>query len=182
MVKTKMIYNTRDSSDETRGNWYLDSGCSNHMAKDRSMFKDIDDSIKGKVRLGNDTWCSQKEKAPKSLICTIYDNYNKRHDTTNIAMKVEADDSWLWHQKFGHFNSQALKLLYQKNMMRDMSYLKERSLIEKQHKLLFSTNKVQRAKDLLELIRTNIYGPMMTLSLKNIMYFILFIDDFSRMT
>ncbi|RDX73150.1 hypothetical protein CR513_47273, partial [Mucuna pruriens] len=60
----------------------------------------------------------------KVYIYTIYDNYNKRQEitqvkmekrnrsfpisfkyTTNIAMKVEVDDSWLWHQRFGHFNS-----------------------------------------------------------------------------
>ncbi|RDX70432.1 hypothetical protein CR513_50326, partial [Mucuna pruriens] len=45
--------------------------------------------------------------------------------TTNISMKVEVDYSWLWHRRFGHFNSEALKLLYQKNMMRDMPCMKE---------------------------------------------------------
>jgi len=28
---------------------------------------------------------------------------------TNIAMKAKVNDSWLWHKKFGHFNTQALK-------------------------------------------------------------------------
>jgi len=42
---------------------------------------------------------------------------------TNIAMKVEFDDSWLWHRRFGHFNTHALKLLYKKNMMRDLPCL-----------------------------------------------------------
>ena len=31
----------------------MDSGCSNHMAKDQSIFKDIDKSVNVKVRLGN---------------------------------------------------------------------------------------------------------------------------------
>ncbi|RDX67381.1 hypothetical protein CR513_53756, partial [Mucuna pruriens] len=44
------------------------------------------------------------------------------------------------------------------------------------------TNKVWRAKDLLELVHTNICGPMRTPSLNNNRYFILFINDFSRMT
>nr|KYP68962.1 Retrovirus-related Pol polyprotein from transposon TNT 1-94 [Cajanus cajan] len=39
-----------------------------------------------------------------------------------------------------------------------------------------------RAKNLLELIHTDICGPMRTSSLHNNRYFILFIDDFSRMT
>jgi len=29
--------------------WYLDSGCNNHMAKDQSIFKDIDKSVNVKV-------------------------------------------------------------------------------------------------------------------------------------
>nr|GEU40886.1 retrovirus-related Pol polyprotein from transposon TNT 1-94 [Tanacetum cinerariifolium] len=33
--------------------WYLDSGCSNHMTGDRSKFKDLDESIKSQVRLGD---------------------------------------------------------------------------------------------------------------------------------
>ncbi|RDX92776.1 hypothetical protein CR513_25052, partial [Mucuna pruriens] len=98
--------------------------------------------------------------------------------TTNIAMEVEVDDSWLWHRIFDHFNSHALKLLYQKNMMRDMSCLKEINevyegcLLGKQH----------RVKDLLELVHIHIFGSRRTSSLNNNKYFILFIDDFSRMT
>jgi len=42
--------------------------------------------------------------------------------------------------------------------------------------------KAWRAKDLLELIHTNVCGPMRRPSHHNNRYFILFIDDFSRMT
>ena len=44
-----MFYATQDSIKEKGGNWYLDSGCSNHMAKDETIFKSIDESIKVKV-------------------------------------------------------------------------------------------------------------------------------------
>jgi hypothetical protein len=57
-----LFYATQDSNDELSNNWYLDSGCSNHMAKDESIFKDIDDSVKVKVRLGNDTIVESKGK------------------------------------------------------------------------------------------------------------------------
>lgn len=33
--------------------WFLDSGCSNHMCGDRSLFCDLDESFKHTVRLGN---------------------------------------------------------------------------------------------------------------------------------
>jgi len=137
--------------------------------------------------------------------CKIYDNrkreigqvkMEKRNRSfpisfkpgTNIAMKAEVDDSWLWNRRFGHFNIHALKLLHQKNIMRDLSYLKENNesckgcLLDKQHRLPFSTDKAWRAKDLLELIHTDVCGPMRMPSHHNNRYFIVFIDDFSRMT
>ena len=35
--------------------WFLDSGCSNRMCGDRSMFSELDESFTQKVRLGNNT-------------------------------------------------------------------------------------------------------------------------------
>nr|KYP41863.1 Retrovirus-related Pol polyprotein from transposon TNT 1-94 [Cajanus cajan]KYP41870.1 Retrovirus-related Pol polyprotein from transposon TNT 1-94 [Cajanus cajan] len=239
-----LFYASQDSNSETSGSWYLDSGCSNHMAKDACIFKDIDESVKVKVRMGNDTIVESEGKGTvmvetkkgtrliadvllvpnlkENLLsigqmiekgytlhfegdtCKIYDNkrleigrvkMEKRtisfpislRQGPKFAMKAEVDNSWLWHRIFGHFNTHALKLLYQKNMMRDLLCLKENikacegCLLGKQHRLPFSTGKAWRAKDLLELIHTDICGPMQMSSLHNNRYFILFIDDFSRM-
>ncbi|KHN37178.1 Copia protein, partial [Glycine soja] len=56
------FYATQDSIKEKGGNWYLDSGCSNHMAKDETIFKSIDESVKVKVRLGNGSVVESKGK------------------------------------------------------------------------------------------------------------------------
>nr|KYP58379.1 Retrovirus-related Pol polyprotein from transposon TNT 1-94 [Cajanus cajan] len=241
----RLFYANQESCDNGDGSWYLDSGCSNHMAKDQSIFKDIDNSVKVKVRLGNGTMVESQGKGTVMVetkkgtrlikdmllvpnlkenllsigqmmengyslhferdICKIYDSkrveigqvkMEKRNRSfplsfnhgTNIAMKVEVDDSWLWHRRFGHFNIHALKLLHQKGMMRDLPNLKENieacegCLLGKQHRLSFSTSKAWRAKDSLELIHTDVCGSMRTPSHTNNRYFILFIDNFSRMT
>ena len=34
--------------------WFLDSGCSNHMIRNRDIFESLDTSIKSKLKLGND--------------------------------------------------------------------------------------------------------------------------------
>ena len=44
------IATTKEEKNEI---WYLDSGCSNHMTGDHSKFKDLDESIKSQVRLGD---------------------------------------------------------------------------------------------------------------------------------
>jgi len=243
--KEQRLFYANQESPSGGESWYLDSGCSNHMAKDQSIFKDIDKSVNVKVRLGNGaivesqgkgTIMVETKKGRKFIkdvllvpnlkenllsigqmmengyslhfekdTCKIYDSrkieigqvkMEKRNRSfpisfkpgTNISMKAEVDYSWLWHRRFGHFNTHALKLLYQKNMMRDLPCLKEKNescegcLLGKQHRLPFSTDKAWRAKDLLELIHTDVCRPMRTHSHHNNRYFILFIDDFSRMT
>jgi len=150
----------------------MDNGYSLHFEKDACKIYDS-----RKIEIGQVKMEKRNRRFP---ICF--------KPITNIAMKAEVDDSWLWHKRFGHFNTHALKLLYQKNMMRDLPCLKENNescegcLLGKQHRLPFSTDKAWRGKDLLELIHTDVCGPMRTPSHHNNRYFILFIDDFSRMT
>ncbi|RDX80758.1 hypothetical protein CR513_38651, partial [Mucuna pruriens] len=59
------FYATQDFSDEIGGNWYLDSGFSNHMAKDRSIFKDIDNSSNSKF---DGKWHHGGVKRKKALL------------------------------------------------------------------------------------------------------------------
>ncbi|XP_027905827.1 uncharacterized protein LOC114165383 [Vigna unguiculata] len=47
------LFYANQESPSGRESWYLDSGCSNHMAKDQSIFKYIDKSVNVKVQLGN---------------------------------------------------------------------------------------------------------------------------------
>ncbi|XP_021827718.1 uncharacterized protein LOC110768314 [Prunus avium] len=35
--------------------WFLDSGCSNHMCGDRTMFNELDEKFRHSVKLGNNT-------------------------------------------------------------------------------------------------------------------------------
>ncbi|KAL0310593.1 UNVERIFIED_CONTAM: Retrovirus-related Pol polyprotein from transposon TNT 1-94 [Sesamum angustifolium] len=58
----------------------------------------------------------------------------------------------------------------------------EACLQGKQHKKPFPSGTSWRVKTVLELIHTDVYGPMRTPSHEQNRYFILFIDDYSRMT
>ncbi|KAK4388734.1 Retrovirus-related Pol polyprotein from transposon TNT 1-94 [Sesamum angolense] len=138
--------------------------------------------------------------------CTIYDNKDKTLKIAEVrmeehrcflihlqymgrtAMKAQEDQSWLWHRRLGHFNFQGLKILHQKKMMTDLPQIQavegacEACLQGKQHKKSFPSGTSWRAKAVLELIHTDVCGPMRTPSHEQNIYFILFIDDYSRMT
>ncbi|XP_062094250.1 uncharacterized protein LOC133800311 [Humulus lupulus] len=78
--------------------------------------------------------------------CTIYDKQDKSFQIakiemkenrcfplqwryeSNVAMQAQADESWLWHRRFGHFNFHGLKILQQKNMMVHGSFKGEKGL------------------------------------------------------
>ncbi|KAL0316660.1 UNVERIFIED_CONTAM: Retrovirus-related Pol polyprotein from transposon TNT 1-94 [Sesamum radiatum] len=138
--------------------------------------------------------------------CTIYDNKDKTLKIVEVrmkehrcfpihlqymgrtAMKAQEDQSWLWHRRLGHFNFQGLKILHQKKMMTDLPQIQaiegacEACLQGKQHKKPFPSGTSWRAKAVLELIHTDVCGPMRTPSHEQNRYFILFIDDYFRMT
>jgi hypothetical protein len=79
-----------------------------------------------------------------------------------------------------------LRLLKQKQMVYGLPEISEFGLCEgcilgKHYKLPFVKGQSLRATQLLELVHTDLCGPMDTSSLVGSMYFLLFIDDFSRM-
>ena len=58
----------------------------------------------------------------------------------------------------------------------------EAFILGKQHRLLFNSKIFRRARALLELVHSNLVGPMQTTSIRGSTCFMKFIDDFSRRT
>lgn len=87
------------------------------------------------------------------------------------------DDSWLWHLRYGHLHFNGLKLLSQKKMVHGLPSVScvdnvcEGCIYGKQHRKSFPVGKAWRAKEPLELIHVDVYGPMNTLSLNKTKYF-----------
>ncbi|KAL0344260.1 UNVERIFIED_CONTAM: Retrovirus-related Pol polyprotein from transposon TNT 1-94 [Sesamum angustifolium] len=175
LVGSLEAYEKRRIAETGEATWYIDSAASNHMTYNKGAFQTLDESFKTNVKLGDNHIVKVEGKGSVAI-------------NTKKAMKAQEDQSWLWHRRLGHFNFQGLKILHQKKMMTDLPQIQavegacEACLQGKQHKKPFPSGTSWRAKAVLELIHTDVCGPMRTPSHEQNRYFILFIDDYSRMT
>ena len=98
------------------------------------------------------------------------------------------DESWLWHKRLGHINFENLIQLNKKEAIRDLPVIKDLSSSVckqcqhgKQTRVKFKTKEHSTTKPL-EIVHADVCGPMRTTWLKGEIYFLLFVDDFTRMT
>ena len=109
--------------------------------------------------------------------------HNTAHSCFSAKLK---DKAWLWHFRYGHLNFGGLKTLQQKNMVMGLpqittsSQVFEECVVSKQHRNQFPQGKSWRAKKALELVHSDICGPITPHSNGGKTYIITFIDDYSR--
>lgn len=102
-------------------------------------------------------------------------------DATTVATET------VWHRRLAHLNRRSMELL-KRGMVSGICYDDSKfeqciSCIEgKKTRLPFPKNSYNRATDILELIHTDLCGPMPCSSLSGAKYFLLFIDDYTRKT
>lgn len=133
--------------------------------------------------------------------CSIYTRDNKLVATADLingvyklnlkaeqCMLTTCDSSELWHRRLGHINSQDLnKMKHCVNglMLKGSATIDKSNCIicceGKQTRLPFSTTGT-RSKRLLEIIHGDVCGPMEVMSIGGSKYFLLLVDDFSRMS
>ena len=226
--------------------WFLDSGCSSHMTGARSSFKELDESVKLKVALGDgkqvqvegkgtvaiknghgninllydvyfipnlsqnllsvgqlltngysllfeDFLCVIKDKKTNQVVVEVQMAANKLFPlevscVKNHALVVkENTETKLWHLRSGHLNVKGLKLLSQKEMVFGLPKIDSLDFCEsciygKQSKKPFPKGKSRRASCSLEIVHADLCGPMQTKSFGGSKYFLLFIDDSTRMS
>nr|GEV83443.1 hypothetical protein [Tanacetum cinerariifolium]GEW21948.1 hypothetical protein [Tanacetum cinerariifolium] len=113
----------------------------------------------------------------------LYPNDSSTFNVSNKKVKYSLDSSYLWHCRLGHINNKRMDKLQRDEILHpthDESLEKCKSCIfgKMAHKPFL--HKVERAKDLLGLIYTDVCGPSRTMSREGASYFISLTDDFSR--
>jgi hypothetical protein len=92
-----------------------------------------------------------------------------------------------WHQRLGHLNMASLKELYK--MVNGMNlkdvplhHVSERCIDGEHQRTFFPKDEVTTTSKLLEIVHANVCGPMKTTFLGGTQHFVMFIDDFLKIT
>ena len=100
---------------------------------------------------------------------------------------VSGEKTMLWHQRLGHIGEKGLRILHGKGMVEGMSNSSldfdfcENCVYGKQNRVSFPSGG-KRTKQILELVHSDVFGPVKVPSLGKSVYYVSFIDDFSRNT
>ena len=95
-----------------------------------------------------------------------------------VATRLTAKN--LWNQRFSHLNLQDLMLLQRKGMVdglpvfHSVQFDCDGCALGKMHREEFHLHVNRKERDILELVHTDICGPMQTRSLRGAYYFLLF--------
>ena len=99
----------------------------------------------------------------------------------------KSSENWLWHRRLGHLSFSQISKSSRLKVVRDLPNitLPESTICKscqfgKQTRVQFNAKEGSASKPL-ELIHTDVCGPMRKKSHRGEKYYILFIDDFSRM-
>ncbi|KAG7582944.1 Zinc finger CCHC-type superfamily [Arabidopsis suecica] len=188
--------------------WYLDNGASNHMTGDRRYFDQLDDSVTGKVRFGDDSRIDIKGKGtiafidlngtPRTMtyvyfIPDLKSNIVSLGQATEAGCDIRLKEGYLtMHDKEGKLLVKAERSknrLYKVQMrLRDSAclYLTTMSESSKWHARLghtrhaFPQATAYRDTKRLELIHGDLCGPITPSTSAGNMYIFVLIDDFSR--
>ena len=98
------------------------------------------------------------------------------------------DEIWLWHRRMGHIHFDNLVKVSRREAVREMPWITKstNTLCKhcqqgKQTKTRFKSKEYSTTKPL-ETVHIDLVGPTTTKSLKGEIYFMLLVDDYTRMT
>nr|GEV04321.1 hypothetical protein [Tanacetum cinerariifolium] len=120
--------------------------------------------------------------ASTSDMHNLYRNVSSMYNVSNKRAKHALDSYYLWHCRLGHINKKHIDMLQCDGLLQpthDESHEKCKSCISGKMARNPFPHQVERAKDLLGLIHTDVCGPFRIMSREGANYFITFTYDFS---
>ena len=84
-----MFYSSKGAERESYNLWYLDSGCSNHMTRERDIFISLDQSFNSQVKLGDG---KMQKAVGKGTIAVHTKGGNKKLISNVLYVPIYFDD------------------------------------------------------------------------------------------
>ncbi|GJW93894.1 retrotransposon protein, putative, ty1-copia subclass [Tanacetum coccineum] len=112
-----------------------------------------------------------------------YANESSIYTVSNKRAKLDLDSALLWHCRLGHISKKRIEKLQHDRLLNSTdlrAFEKCVSCMSGKMARKPYTHQVERAKDLLGLIHTDVCGPFKIMSRQGASYFVTFTDDFSR--
>ncbi|GJX39702.1 retrotransposon protein, putative, ty1-copia subclass [Tanacetum coccineum] len=112
-----------------------------------------------------------------------YANDSSIYTVSNKKAKLDLDSTLLWHCRLGHISKKRIEKLQHDGLLNSTDLRAfEKCVPCMSGKMARKpyTHQVERAKDLLGLIHTDVCGPFKITSRQGASYFVTFTDDFSR--
>nr|GFB49529.1 hypothetical protein [Tanacetum cinerariifolium] len=101
----------------------------------------------------------------------------------NKRAKLNLDSALLWHCRLGHISKKRIEKLQHEGLLNSSDLREFKKCVScmsgKMERKPY-TDQVERAKDLLGLIHTDVCGPFKIMSRQGASYFVTFTDDFSQ--
>nr|GEU35049.1 retrotransposon protein, putative, Ty1-copia subclass [Tanacetum cinerariifolium] len=112
-----------------------------------------------------------------------YTNVSSMYALSNKRAKSTLDSTLLWHCRLEHISKKCIEKLQHDGLLNSTDLRAFKKCVPcmsgKMAKKTY-THQVERAKDLLGLIQTNVCGPFKIVSRQGASYFVTFTDDFSH--
>ncbi|KAL4341532.1 hypothetical protein GQ457_08G019080 [Hibiscus cannabinus] len=199
------VFISYKGNEESKKNiWYLDNCANNHMCGRKEWFVELDKTVRVRVTFGDDSHAEVKGKGKvmimqknreKKYISDVYYVPAMKNNIIDLEKLLEKGsevledckyDSWLWHLGYGHLGFSGLELLSKAKMVIGLSEINppnqlcEACIKGKQHRQRLEVGKSSRARRPLEIVHTDIAGPFDIPSLGGNIYYLTFIDDYSK--
>ena len=95
----------------------------------------------------------------------------------------KSDSTVLWHMRLGHMGERGMMELHKRNLLKGIKTCKldfcKYCVFGKQNKVQFKIA-TRKTKGVLDYVHTDVWGPITVASLGGSMYFVSFIDNYSR--
>ncbi|KAE8681852.1 hypothetical protein F3Y22_tig00111303pilonHSYRG00095 [Hibiscus syriacus] len=191
-----------------KNDWIVDSGCSNHMTGEKQKLQSLSEYNEGRVVVTTDNsrlpithighyvlFGPQDVKVYRDVKISETPTMEGRRLESIYVMSAESayvdmirknETSDLWHMQLGHVSYSKLSVMVKKSMLKGLPQLDVRTdtvcagcQYGKAHQLPYDESKF-KVKETLELVHSDVFGPVKQQSIRGMRYMVTFIDDFFR--